>query len=48
MTQKVDFHEIERTLFGANGEAMLDEAFQYKANMVVEFGRMLRVNENIV
>jgi hypothetical protein len=27
---------------------MLDEAFQYEANMVVMFGRILRVNENIV
>jgi hypothetical protein len=27
---------------------MLDEAFQYEVNMVVMFGRILRVNENIV
>jgi hypothetical protein len=48
MTQEVDLREVERTLFGANGKSMLDEAFQYEANMVVVFGRVLRINENIV
>jgi hypothetical protein len=29
MSQEVNFREVKRALFGANGETMLDEAFQY-------------------
>jgi hypothetical protein len=40
MTQEVYFCEIKGTLFRANNETMLDEAFLHKAYMIFVFGRI--------